>query len=105
MGIYDFVGEIQIKCTQDPKMREYGIGSPINLPDGCYVGYEWWFVVFHKEVVQIGENIFDKWGNILNKEVILDPNNQVSRQVKMYTEVNELKERENDEDEKTPPVR
>lgn len=89
MGVYDIVGGIQIKCTKNPKMKTYGLGSEIDLPDGCYIGYEGFFLIRSKKVIFIGLDIFDKWGNLINKAEILDKNNEIAKQVKAYVELHE----------------
>lgn len=80
MGVYDTVGkeEIQIKCTPEPGMDRYNIGNEIPLRDGLYMGYEGWFVVRKKRVLNCGEDIYTKWGDKINLEKILDSYNKIA---------------------------
>ena len=82
MGVYDFVGDIQVKCTPDQSFKEYKLGDLIELHSGIYIGYEGWFRVRDSKITDIGENIFDKWGNLLLLKDILDNYNPISEVLK-----------------------
>ena len=78
MGMYVFVGLIQIKATTNPTMKVYRIGQNIDLTDGCYIGYEGAFIVSNNTIVAIAEDIYDKWGGLLSAKNLIGNNNPVS---------------------------
>jgi len=71
MGVYDIVCGIQVKCTPDQTLKEYKLGDLIDLKNGIYIGYEGWFNVRNRKVVDSGKDVYDKWGNLLSIEEIL----------------------------------
>jgi len=89
MGVMDFIGDerIQIKSTPNPEMKCYMDGDNIDLPDGLHISYEGWFVVRDKKIVQIGKEVYDKWGGELNLERIIDPNNPIIHHLKAIEEL------------------
>lgn len=81
MGMYDTVGTrgVQIKSIPGGNhLNQYILGDAINLPDGVHIGHEGWFVVKAMTVVSTGENVYDKYGNELNRSYILSPNNPIN---------------------------
>ena len=53
-------------------MDSYKIGSEIALPDGIHITLEGAFVVKGGKVFYATENLYDKWGNVLDAEDLLD---------------------------------
>lgn len=92
MGVYDIVSKIriQIKCTPEPKMTHYDIGDEISLKDGLYLGYEGWFVVKKKKVLNCGEDIYTKWGDKINPKKVLDPYNQIAIICERWEEIKKI---------------
>ena len=82
MGVYDFVGNIQIKCTPEPSFKNYKLDDNIELLDGIYIGYEGWFRVRNSKIVDIGKHVYDKWGNLLLLENVLNTNSPIMEALK-----------------------
>ncbi len=72
MGMFDVVCGIQVKCTPDRILKNYKIGDFIQLEDGIYIGYEGWFSVRNSEVTDCGRDVYDKWGNRLSLEELIN---------------------------------
>ena len=96
MGTYDMVIdkekgiEIQIKLL-DCGLNEYTTGDEIELPDGCYVGYEGYFVVKDRRIIFIDNHLYDKYGNEIDTEEIIENVNPVAVALAIEKEKKNLK--------------
>lgn len=87
MSVYDTVGEegIQIKCS-DLEGVHYKLYDKIILEDGLYIGYEGYFIVKNKVIIFIGhDHVYTKWGDIINRDEILDSYNPITETVDQIT--------------------
>ncbi len=89
MGVYDYVGGMQVKATPNPEMKRYSLGNVIPLLDGLYLCPDGAFAVSGSVIVYINENeyskgkllkpaaVFDKWGNPVSLSELIGRNNPV----------------------------
>ena len=92
MGVYDTVSkrQIQIKCTPEPEMAHYDIGDEILLKDGLYIGYEGWFTVKKKKVLNSGKNIYTKWGDKMSLKKILASSNPIAIMCERWEDIKKI---------------
>lgn len=85
MGTYNMVGEnrSQIKVGE-LSLQHFPIGSETDLDDGLYLSYEGWFVIKNKIVFCEGKIIYDKYGQVINNQIVevLNENNPIVEMVK-----------------------
>jgi len=70
---FDYYGEkkCQIKVGERDKLH-YTPGNDIDIPDGIYVCYEGLIVIHNGIFVCEMDNLYTKWGDILDKYEILE---------------------------------
>lgn len=90
MGKYDTVEGIQIKSTPDPCYQTYNVGDIIDLPDGLHVSYEGVFLVEEGRIKGTARDLYDKWGERLSLDTILDPKNPVLQALEKIEKRREL---------------
>lgn len=71
MGVFDTYGITQLKVG-DCNFNQYNIGDKVEIPDGVYISYDGAVVVNDGVFICFFERLFDKWGNPLSIENILD---------------------------------
>jgi hypothetical protein len=71
MGMYDTYGGCQIKIG-DPSLKDFVIGDKTDIPDGIYITLDGIIIIKNGTFIGENEKIFDKWGNEIDQEKIID---------------------------------
>ncbi len=90
MGLYDtFLGDVnndgirtavQVKFTQVVDgLPSYKVGDliPLHIAECVIIGYEGYVVIENSIVIQVGETIYNKWGNLLEPPDIISRSNPI----------------------------
>lgn len=88
MGMFDNFDGIQIKAGPC-EMLHFDIGDKAPIADGVYVGYEGVVVIKGGVFVAAFDNLFDKWGDVVDTHEILNSLNPLSIVVKEVSEKHE----------------
>lgn len=84
MGTFNTFGKkyIQLKVGSCCMMH-YDIGDKVDIPDGIYLAYEGIVVISDNgKLIAFCDKLFDKWGNAININELLNKNNPVMSVVK-----------------------
>ena len=90
MGLYDtFLGDVnndgirtavQVKFTQVVDgLPSYKVGDliPLHIAECVIIGYEGYVVIENSIVIQVGQTIYNKWGNLLEPPNIISRSNPI----------------------------
>jgi hypothetical protein len=91
MGLYDIYNGIQLKVGPC-EIHTYEIGDAVPIDDGIYVAHEGIVVIHNSKFVARFDNIFTKWGDIVDPQTILDPHDYIKKAVKETIEKHKKKE-------------
>lgn len=75
MGVYNVYAGVQLKVGENLDLTEYKIGDEVPLKNGIYIGYEGIIIIRNKKLVECYNFMWDKWGEIIKLEEILDRRN------------------------------
>ena len=74
MGVFDTYAGCQIKVGVPfvRIMHKYEVGDKVLIPDGIYITLDGIIVIKNGILVAANEKIYDKWGNEIDQERIID---------------------------------
>lgn len=62
MGTWNTYGHVELKVNPHCRGIHYGVGSPVDIPDGVYLGLEGVAVVQKGLLSRVQHTVTDKWG-------------------------------------------
>jgi len=70
---------VQLKCGFPRELKNYIEGDHVELSDGVYIGYGGVAIIRGGILFTVLTNVYDKYGNLLDKAEIVNPGNPISK--------------------------
>lgn len=78
MGKFDIYSGIQLKVG-DCDSRTFNIGDEVPIDDGVYLEYSGAVVVQEGKLKYFIEDVYDKWGNLINIKEAIEARNPIEK--------------------------